>query len=201
MIQMLNGNQITSILIFFLFVSCAIDIKQVPQPRESENTIYPYINQEVYIGKFEVYTSDSVNYTKAWKYTFKSILKNNRVSNQVLDVSNDRNAKEEVDKYLIDIEVYPNFESNFIMWKTWPAFWPFTGYWPLQVRDHHYEVKLLCKISVNGVPHTNIEIIENAKKTIEIYGFYRTSEIESMIEVANLKVLDRCAKEIINHLQ
>ncbi|PJZ36383.1 hypothetical protein CH354_14990 [Leptospira levettii] len=198
---MLNGNQITSNLVFFLFISCAIDIKQVPQPRESENTIYPFINQAVYIGKFEVFTSDSVNYTKAWKYTFKSILKNNRVSNQVLDVSTDRNVNEEMDKYLIDIEVYPNFESNFNMWKTWPAFWPLTGYWPIQVRNATYEVKLLCKISVNGVTRTNMEIIENVKKTIEIYGFYRTSEIESMIEVANLKVMDRCAKEIINHLQ
>ncbi|MCW7463797.1 LBF_2127 family putative lipoprotein [Leptospira limi] len=197
---MLNGKNITSISIFFLFVSCAIDIKQVPQPRESENTIYPIINQAVYIGKFEVYTSDSVNYTKAWKYTFKSILKNNRVSNQVLDVSNDRIVNEEVDKYLFDIEVYPNLESNFNMWKTWPAIWPMTGYWPLQVRNVTYEVKLLCKMSVNGIEKANTELIENAKKTVEIYGFYRTSEIESMIEVANLKVMDRCAKEILSHL-
>ncbi|XDD44494.1 hypothetical protein AB3N58_17170 [Leptospira sp. WS60.C2] len=200
MIQMLNGNLRIVLLGFFLFVSCAIDIKQIPQPRETENTIYPIINKPVYIGKFEVYTSDSVNYTRAWKYTFKSILKNNRVSNQVFDVSNDRNAKQDVETYLIDIEVYPNFESHFSMWKTWPAFWPLTGYWPLQVRNHNYEVKLICKISMNGLIKSQFEITETAKKTIEIYGFYRTSEIESMIEVANLKVLDRCAKEIINHL-
>ena len=199
MIQMLNGNMTTVILIFVLYISCAIDIKQVPQPRKTEDTLYPIINKPVYIGKFEVFTADSVNYTTAWKYTFKSIIKNNRVTNEVRDVTHIQKSEEET--YLIDIEVYPNFESNFTMWKTWPAFWPLTGYWPLQVRNTNYEVKLLCKISVNGEIKANSEITENAKKTIEIYGFYRTSEIESMIEVANLKVMDRCAKEITNHLQ
>ncbi|MCW7470968.1 hypothetical protein [Leptospira kanakyensis] len=46
---MLNRNITTVILVFIFYISCAVDIKQIPEPRETKDSLYPIINKPVYI--------------------------------------------------------------------------------------------------------------------------------------------------------
>lgn len=194
--EKMNRNiHLTVLAILMAIWNCAVDIKQIPPPREIANSNLAIHNKTIYFGKFEVFTSDRVEYTKAWKYSFKSILKNNRVFADVKDLEDGSN-KLLTDVYVLDVEVSPKYQTTYNMWKTWPAIWPMPGYWPLQSRTGEYQVVVAYTISQNNKIILQSEVKENRTETVDFYGFYRTSELESMIETANLKALDTCAKEI-----
>ncbi|TGK82412.1 hypothetical protein EHQ24_14260 [Leptospira noumeaensis] len=191
-------NKTKNILKIFLILSltsnCAVDIRQVPEPRALIYSPVFLTQSNLYIGKLEVYTSDSIEYTTAWRHIFKSFLLNNRISKNVKDLNGEKQINK--DDYILDIEIYPKLNDEFNYWWTWPAIYPMSGYWPVQMRTYNYETIIKYKIIKNQSIIHESEIKETEEKTITMYGFYRTSEIEKMIEIVNLKALDKCSKEI-----
>ncbi|WP_235596804.1 hypothetical protein [Leptospira alstonii] len=72
--------------------NCKVDIRQLPPPREFENTKLSLHDLPVFIGRFEVFTADRIDYLKAWQYMFKATLKNNRIFSEAKDASKNENV-------------------------------------------------------------------------------------------------------------
>jgi hypothetical protein len=180
---------------FMIFIiNCTVDVRQIPEPRTIIESPNPITDKAIYLGKLEVFTADSKEYTKAWRYTLKSFLINNRISNRVKDLNNLENLSDS--DYIIDIEIYPKHKDEYNYWWTWPAIYPLSGYWPAQIRTHFYQVMIQYKLYKGKNLIFEGEVIEKEEETITMYGFYRTAQIEKMIEKTNMMVLDKCAKEI-----
>ena len=186
------------ILISVSIFSCKVDIRQIPAGREISDVKSNSINGIIYIGKFEVFTSDRIDFLRAWQYSFKSSLRNNRVFSEIKILSDSDTLNP--DSLILDIEIYPRFDDTYNYWWTWPAIYPFVGYWPIQKRTGNYEITINYIISKNKNILVQSSITESKSTEVEIYGFYRTSEFESMIEYTNLLILDKCAKEILTKL-
>ncbi|TGL79132.1 LBF_2127 family putative lipoprotein [Leptospira yasudae] len=183
----------------FLFLSdCKIDIKQLPQPRDFSAINLAKSKETSYIGKFDVISAESYNLSGAWKYTFKTILKQNRVFYEVLDLNEAISFKN--GSYVLDVEVTPKYSDDYNYWWTWPSIYPFVGLWPAQVRTGEYEVRIdYTLLKADQVVKTG-SILEKDSLTLYVYGMYRTTDFEEMIETANLKAISRCVKEISSNL-
>jgi hypothetical protein len=183
-----------------IFISqCKVDIRQIPAGRDLADVKSNSVNGTILIGKFEVFTADRIEFLRAWQYSFKSSLRNNRVFSEIKNLSDSETVNP--DSLILDVEIYPRFNDTYNYWWTWPAIYPFVGYWPIQKRTGNYDVTINYQISKNKNILVQSSITETKSMEIEIYGFYRTSEFESMIEQTNLLILDKCAKEILAKLQ
>jgi len=180
-------------------LNCQVDIKQLPQPRNSSTINLAASNLPLYFGKFEIYSAESYNLSSAWKYTIKTILKHNRVFFDIYDLNEETIFKP--DSYILDLAIYPKYNDDYNYWWTWPNVYPFTGTWPVQVRTGKYEISIDYTLSKDGKIIKQNKVTESDSLTIYIFGTYRTSDLEKMIEVTNLKVLDKCAKDIYSNLQ
>ncbi|MCT8335920.1 hypothetical protein NUH30_19695, partial [Leptospira sp. 85282-16] len=150
------------LIILLISCNCSVDIRQVPEPRTLIDSTVFWTQKNLYIGKFEVYTSDSIEYTKAWRHIFKSFLINNRISKNVKDLNGETLVNN--DDYILDIEIYPKLNDEFNYWWTWPAIYPLTGYWPIQIRIYNYETIIKFKIIKNQNIIHDSEIKETDEK-------------------------------------
>jgi len=178
--------------------NCSVDTRQIPPPREIKSYGLTLLKKPIYLGKFEVFTSDRVLYVKAWQFTFKSILINNRIFSDVREF--EKEEKPEDGAYVIDIEVTPEYKEDYNYWLTWPAIYPMPAYWPLQVRTGNYSVNISYNIYQNNNIIIQSSIVEEDSYKINLYGFFRTQDFEKMIETTNLKALDKCSKDILKNL-
>jgi hypothetical protein len=186
-------------VICILVSQCKVDIRQIPAGRDLADVKSNSVNGTIYIGKFEVFTADRIEFLRAWQYSFKSSLRNNRVFSEIKNLSDSETVSSE--SLILDVEIYPTFNDSYNYWWTWPAIYPLVGYWPVQKRTGNYDITINYQISKNKNILVQSSIIESKSMEIEIYGFYRTSEFESMIENTNLLILDKCSKEILAKLQ
>jgi hypothetical protein len=183
------------ICLCLMIANCQVDIKQLPEPRQFSSINIANSKFPLYIGKLEVFTAESYNLSAAWRYTFKSILKHNRVFYEILDLNEQTKFQE--GSYLLDLEIYPKYTDDYNYWWTWPNVYPFVGYWPVQIRTGKYEISIQYTISKDQIILKKGSVSENDNLTLYLYGTYRTSDFEKMIEISNLKVLDKCAKDIL----
>jgi hypothetical protein len=177
--------------------TCIVDIKQIPSPSDLNNSSLTILNKPIYLGKFEVFTANRLEYTKAWKYTFKANLKNNRVFSDVKEFFN--NETPDADTYILDVEIIPDYKDRYNYWVTWPAIYPVPLYWPIQMRTANYSVVINYSIFQSNKIIFQSSIVESDSYTINLYGFFRTSDFEKMIETTNVKAIDKCSKEILKH--
>ncbi|MCB1180046.1 MAG: hypothetical protein KDK36_20880 [Leptospiraceae bacterium] len=183
------------ILILTLIINCSVDIYQIPVVRKSTNPIFK-IDKSLYIGKFDIYLADRKYYTDAWKASFQSVLKSQRIFKNVLNLPV---KKEELEEkyYILDLDIYPSFKDNYNWWVTWPAIYPMLGYWPFQLREGVYKVEIVFSIyDENQKLILKDSILVKDEAEILFYGFYKSTEIEDMIEEVNLKGMEKCAQKI-----
>jgi len=175
-------------------LACQVDIRQVPpirykiQPQDNINLL------PVYLGKFDIYIAEYEIYHKAWKASFKNMLTKNNLSLKVLDISEE--SLQNLDNLVINIVFIPRYEESFSWLYSWPAIYPFYGYWPFQTRNGEYELEVQYTIY-----YKEKKILEETKKTkdkysVIFYGFYRIEGIEQMIERVNREQMEECAKRI-----
>ncbi len=172
---------------------CKVDIRQIPPPREYNELKTSVFNAPIYIGKFEVFKSNSLQETKAWKATLKSVIKNNRAFSEIKD-----GEEFQPDSYILDVEISPDYKEEYNYWWTWPAIYPFPGYWPVQIRKAEYTVRIATTISRSNKILFQSKLEQSGQENIYIYEFYRTSEIEEMVENTNLVILERWIKDILS---
>lgn len=192
-------NYFVSLLFLLFFVSCQVDIRQIPPSKQDTvQSIAKYPNQ-IFIGKFDIITSDRLGFVKGWKPVFIEYLKSARMFNKVSIP--DENSKITADDYAIDVTITPRYSDNYNYWWTWPAIYPMVAYWPVQIREHSYKVQFEYSLYKGSKLITSNTLQEEAEYTVEIYGFFRTANIEKMIESTNLLVMDKAIRDLEGKLQ
>ncbi|PJZ37178.1 hypothetical protein CH354_08745 [Leptospira levettii] len=192
-------NYFVSLLFLLIFVSCQVDIRQVPPSKQdSVSSIAKYPNQ-LYIGKFDIITHDRMRFVNSWRTVFIDHLKSARIFQKVSIP--DLNSKITSEDYTIDVTITPLYSNTYNYWWTWPAIYPLTFYWPVQIRDHFYKVQLDYNLYQGSKLIAKNTITEEAETTIEIYGFFRTANVEKMIETTNLMVMEKSFRYLEGNLQ
>lgn len=187
-------NFIFGFLFLFLVLNCQVDIKQIPPSKQdSVSSIAKYPNQ-VYIGKFDIITYDRLGFVNGWKPVFIEYLKSARIFSKVSVPDN--SSKITPDDYALDITITPKYSDTYNYWWTWPAIYPMVAYWPVQIRETSYKVQCEYTLYKGAKLIATNTILEEADLTVEIYGFFRTGNVEKMIESTNLQVMDRTLRDI-----
>lgn len=188
----------SAIFISIALLSCAIDVRQVPAPRSSEAPVS--LNEKtLYLGNIDVYAPERDHLADAWRATLASVVRSHRVFRNVQFLPKTKDDLAE--PYLtLDMEVRPKLEDGYNWWVTWPAVYPMSGYWPVQIRTATYNVELRYRV----LDEKRQEILKDtithrAEKTVYFYGFYRATTFEGMIETANLEAMEACAKQLEEH--
>lgn len=181
-------------LVFFSFLSCQVEIRQVPAPREYSVSKVSKISTPIHIGKFEIYSADRKDYLRTWRVSFLSYIKSNRIFSEAYDITQGKEIG--ADDYILDIFINPKFDDTYDYWWTWPAIYPMVGYWPVQIRKAKYDVYINYTISKGNKEITKGSVMESGRDEVTFYGFYRTSSMERMIEVTNLMAMEKCIREI-----
>jgi len=178
-----------------LFSGCLIDLRQVPPPRYGESPVSSDA-RNLYLGSFDVFTSDRQYLADAWRASLLSIIKSRRVFNTVQVLP--KNREDLPSEYLIlDLEVRPHLDDSYNWWVTWPAVYPMVAYWPVQIRKGTYQIELKFRVlDQSGQQVLADRIKQESEQTVYFYGFFRTSPIEKMIETTNLEAMEACAKKI-----
>lgn len=181
--------------ILLALLSCTIDVRQVPAPRNSEAPA-PLSERALYLGNIDVFSAERDHLADAWRATFASVIRSHRVFRtvQLLPKTKD----DLVEPYLtLDMEVRPKLEDGYNWWVTWPAVYPMTAYWPVQIRTAKYTVELMYRVvDENGQEILKETVTHESEKRIYFYGFFRASSFEGMIETANLEAMEACAKKL-----
>ncbi|TGK64857.1 hypothetical protein EHQ27_03090 [Leptospira wolffii] len=186
-------NILPTLLGISVFWNCAVDVKQVPRGGFPNSNPIAY-NEPVYIGKFEVLDNTEIGYSSAWKHAFRSSLLDNRVFSEV--IANLPSEKRAANSLVLDVEISPNYEEKYNMWWTWPAIYPFTFTWPVQMRTGNYSITIRYSLYRENQIITQSKIEERSSETVTIYGFYHTPPFENMIQTTNAKALVLCASNI-----
>ncbi|MDI7219233.1 hypothetical protein QMN07_17205 [Leptospira santarosai] len=184
--------------LIFLMGACSVDIKQVPPIQNEIYSEQTNAVRSVYIRKFDFILADRDLYLKSWKVVFRNMLRLNDLSLRVFDVEKD--PIEVSTQKVLDIEMRPTYDDSFVWWATWPAVYPLVGYWPFQIRETNYQVELRVSILRNNSLIHHRTIVKKNHHKVVYYGFFRTNEIEKMIETTNREAMEECAKEIVRLL-
>lgn len=177
-----------------LLFSCQIDIRQVPAPREFGIPKVTKVKDPVFIGRFDIYSADRMDYVRIWRASFLSYIKSNRIFSDAFDASKEKAI--EPNAYILDISISPKLNDTYNYWITWPAIYPMSGYWPLQIRKAKYDVYINYTLFKGTQIVAQGKVEETGSEDVTFYGFYRTSSFERMIEVTNLMVMEKCIKDI-----
>ncbi|PJZ85989.1 LBF_2127 family putative lipoprotein [Leptospira harrisiae] len=192
-------SKVLFLFLSFSFLSCQVDIRQIPPiKQDSELLISKYPNQ-LFIGKFDIITYDRILFVNRWKSVFIDHLKSTRLFSKV-SAPNDT-TKITSDDFILDVTIHPKYSDTYNYWWTWPAIYPLVGYWPIQIRETNYKVQIDYNLYKGTQIYASNTLVEEAELTVEIYGFYRTANIEKMIETSNLLVVEKCFKDIESKLQ
>ncbi|MCW7462599.1 LBF_2127 family putative lipoprotein [Leptospira limi] len=192
-------NYFVSLLILVFLISCQVDIRQIPPSKQDSTlSIAKYPNQ-VYIGKFDIITHDRLGFVNSWRTVFIEYLRSARMFQKVS--MPDVNSKMTSEDYAIDVTITPLYSNTYNYWWTWPAIYPLTFYWPVQIRDHNYKVHLEYSLYKGSKLIASNTVTEEAETTIEIYGFFRTANVEKMIETTNLMVMEKALRHLEGNLQ
>lgn len=181
------------------FLSCAIDIRQVPPIRSLQKESLIQEKEPIFLRKFDIYLGDREIFLQAWKASFKHSLKNNHSYLEIFDSTEDSITNKNL--LILDIEIYPKLKDEYNWWLTWPAAYPLSGWWPLQIRNADYEVEIRYVLYKNNKVLKQENRVKFGSHTVFFYGFFRTIDIEKMIELTNLGIIDECAKAIASSIQ
>lgn len=185
--------------LFVSFLSCQVDIKQIPPAKQDSQILISKFPNQVFIGKFDIITPDRLSFVAGWKSVFIDYLKSTRLFSKVS--APNESTKMATDDFILDVTILPKYSDSYNYWWTWPAIYPLVGYWPIQIRETNYKVQIEYSLYKGTQVYASNTIAEEAEMTVEIYGFYRTANIEKMIETTNLLVLDKTLKDIESKLQ
>ena len=185
-----------SVLIMPLaMLSCMIDMRQVPGPRSDAAPIWAD-DRVLYVGSFDLYASDRAYVADAWRASLMSVIRSHRIFENVQPLPAEKNML--APGYLIlDAELRPTLDDSYNWWVTWPAIYPLTVYWPVQIRTGKYKIEVTYRIvDQEGRQILSGIVKQESEATVYFYGFFRTGSIERMIETTNLEAMESCAKKI-----
>jgi|GEM_PF-2744382 len=182
----------------FLFalclLHCAADVRQVPLRRP-----FPAPQpggRVLYIGIFDIISSEREEMVAPMKESFRSFLQSERYFADVRDMMNDAGVAAR-DDVVIDIRIGMQLDESYNWWYTWPGVYPFPAYWPFQGRQARYRTEM--DVQVNGLSEQPIRFMcsrSNADSVV-FYGFFRVGWIESIISQTNLEIFDECSRRIV----
>ncbi|MCB1166437.1 MAG: hypothetical protein KDK33_09795 [Leptospiraceae bacterium] len=124
----------------------------------------------------------------AWREYIRGSIIRSRLANSAGDVS--KVVPIPAEYLVLDATIRPHLNDGYNWWWTWPAVYPFTGFWPVQRRIADYTITVEYKIMD---PHQ--QVIKNGTVSVQdrseliIFGFYRTLPLEQMIYRSNLEVV------------
>lgn len=185
------------ILILTLFtpflINCAIDIRQLPSPKEINQTLQDKNRKTLNIGEFKILNDDLIEIESAWRYIFISFLNDDiSIKNKYTITENNQNN----DAFKIDIRIKPILIEKRNYWWSLPIIYPATLIWPIHLRKLEYNISVEYSISKNGIVIITETFDINNEETIFFYGLTRTFVFEEFIENTNKKVLDKCVAKI-----
>jgi len=183
------------LLSFLTLFGCAVEVLQVPIARQDTSPIYRQ-DRPLYVGSLDVLAFRDPILIRAWKLSLASVIKSKRIFRDV-QLLPGKKSEMNGDFYIIDVTVKPEFKTRFNWIATFPAVFPFTGYWPVQIKKGSYSVRLAFTIKDKSDKMIfSKSIIFHESEKVHLYGFYRTSRFEDMIERTNLEVMESCASSI-----
>ncbi|MCW7488759.1 LBF_2127 family putative lipoprotein [Leptospira meyeri] len=190
-------KSIVYFIIFFLFIHCSVDLRQVPPPSPNGNTNRPQTNLPLVIGKFEILSADRGVYTDAWRMAFKGHLTSSGIFQNVVT---DLDSKTMSEFYTIDVEMKSNFQDKYHWLYSWPVLWPLTGIWPIQYREGEYTVEFKYKLFKNKSIIKEETITKNGNTSQFLYGLYKVRNFHRMIEETNLEAVRTCIQNLSESL-
>lgn len=187
-------KNIFAILVLFFYLNCQVDIRQIPPIRNEFRNPSQETNRHLF-RKFDIILVKMENFENSWKESLSNIIRSNNQSISTLNIQEIKIINET--DYILDLHIFPKLKDDYNYWLTWPAIYPLTGYWPLQVRKAEYSIELTYKLSKDHVLLKQNTIIKKSNQTTIFYGFFRTSDIEMNIEATNKEAMEQCAEEIV----
>ncbi|EHQ08528.1 LBF_2127 family putative lipoprotein [Leptonema illini] len=186
--------RLPALLLILCLLHCSADVRQVPLRRPFPA---PQPGGKVlYIGIFDIISSEREEMVAPMKESFRSFLQSERYFADVRDMMNDAGAvgKEDV---IIDIRIGMQLDESYNWWYTWPGVYPFSAYWPFQGRQARYRTEM--DVQVNGLSEQPIRFMCSRSNTdsVVFYGFFRVAWIESIIAQTNLEIFDECSRRIV----
>lgn len=157
--------------------SCAVNVRQVPDPPVARNPA-PYCARTLYLGRFEVRGGHERDYAQNMKRSLAYFIAARRgfvVKGELRDTA----AELPTNYYVLDVDASLGYDDSYNWWLTWPAAYPLSGYWPLQVRTGKIEVVLSGQVvDQSGRSLLKFERKRAAERTVYFYGFFRTGGFE-----------------------
>lgn len=186
--------RLPALLLILCLLQCAADVRQVPLRRP-----FPAPQpggRVLYIGIFDIISSEREEMVAPMKESFRSFLQSERYFADVRDMMTDTGAAGP-DDVVIDIRIGMQLDEGYNWWYTWPGVYPFPAYWPFQGRQARYRTEM--DVQVNGLSEQPIRFLcsRSNSDSVVFYGFFRVGWIESIISQTNLEIFDECSRRIV----
>jgi hypothetical protein len=162
----------------------------------------PSCNAVLYLGRFEVKSTGSDHlYEQSLKKSLGYYLAARRAFPVISELP-DTPDKLSAEFLILDGEVTISFSDDYNWWVTWPAVYPMTGYWPLQIRRADLTVDSAFTLSgKTGQTYRSFTSKKQASHEVFFYGFFRTSPIEATFQQTMAEVLRDTALQVAETAQ
>lgn len=188
-------------IFLFLIVACSINVNQIPDPPVARNPL-PSCDAPLYLGRFEV---NSTNSDHAYEQMLKKSLSYYLAARRAFPVISELpdNAERLPSEFLIlDGDVFIAYDDEYNWWITWPAVYPMIGYWPFQQRKGRITVEATFTVAgKDGQTRQRFTSTKQASQELLIYGFFRTSAMESIIRQNIAEVMRDTARQVAQRAQ
>ncbi|MCB1194045.1 MAG: hypothetical protein H7A23_26865 [Leptospiraceae bacterium] len=183
-------------IVLFILITCKVDLRQFPTKFEIQKIDNSIGKPSLYIGSFHINGIYDKFFNKEMEKIFVSFLESKRYFNKITLLPLDKNLREQ-DYHIVDIDIDPVYKEKIFWWLTWPAIYPFSGFWPIQIISADFHLSIRVKIyDKSGLRQNSIEVDDSFQDTIVFYGFYRTSPFERRIQESYKKTYYQIATKL-----
>lgn len=188
-------------VLLFLLIACSINVNQIPDPPVARNPL-PSCEAPLFLGRFEVNSTSSDHvYEQMLKKSMSYYLAARRAFPVISELP-DSAEKLPSEFLILDGDVFIAYDDEFNWWITWPAIYPMIGYWPFQQRKGRITVEATFTLSgKNGQARQRFTSTKLASQDLLIYGFFRTSAMESVVRQNIAEVMRDIAGQVAQRAQ
>jgi len=184
------------LLILILFAGCKVNIVQIPLPKKIKSNTYA-TQRTLYVGSVKINWAKRIVTETYMRKTLISYIKSKSFFKSVQELPSKRVKL--LNYLILNIYINPQYTYKYFWWITWPAIYPLSAYWPIQIRQAKFRIVVSAKlVNEEGKEIKKIEIRKTGKEITYIYSFFRTHSVERMIRKVFHNILEEIANEVSN---